>query len=175
MADTPTGGERSPEYNRGWAEGHSTAMDDCNPVIDRLQRALRVASHSPHDRDGAPDDASGFSTCSSCGAILIDAERARPDALREALPALADRWLAEVTMALPDGTEPLPIVSLNVRAFAVWAAAVDTNRQRESVNRALSEALATPMYPWLDEYGPAKAWEVAMDLVRAALADGGER
>lgn len=36
----------------------------------------------------------------------------------------------------------------------------------------MREALDTPMYPWLVEYGPAKAWDEAMDLIRNALAAG---
>lgn len=32
------------EYNRGWADGHSAALDACNPIIEDLQRQLAAAS-----------------------------------------------------------------------------------------------------------------------------------
>jgi hypothetical protein len=65
---------RRREYNRGWADGNAAALDACQPVIDRLQQALRVAAHSPHDQAGEPVE--GFPVCSVCGAIQTDAERA---------------------------------------------------------------------------------------------------
>lgn len=39
-------------------------------VINRLTRALRVATHKPHDKSGPSDPDSGFPTCSECSAIL---------------------------------------------------------------------------------------------------------
>jgi hypothetical protein len=38
--------------------------------VARLQQALRVASHEPHDQAGAPIE--GFPVCSICGAIQVD-------------------------------------------------------------------------------------------------------
>ena len=38
----------------------------------RLATARRVSAHTPHDRNGPPDKASEFPTCSECGAILTE-------------------------------------------------------------------------------------------------------
>lgn len=42
-------------------------------TVDRLQRALRVAAHNPHDQDRTDPD-SGYPVCSVCGAIQTDLE-----------------------------------------------------------------------------------------------------
>lgn len=70
----------SADYNRGWADGQARALDSTQPVIDRLQQALRVAHHEPHDQGGEPVE--GFPTCSVCGAIQTTADKGT---LREAL------------------------------------------------------------------------------------------
>ena len=44
--------------------------DPRDETIERLTRALRVASHSPHDQAGEPVE--GFPVCSICGAIQTD-------------------------------------------------------------------------------------------------------
>lgn len=37
---TPEEGEKSPDYNRGWADGQASALDACQPVIDSLQATI---------------------------------------------------------------------------------------------------------------------------------------
>ena len=37
-------------YNRGWADGNASALDACNPIIEQLQTALRVATNAPQER-----------------------------------------------------------------------------------------------------------------------------
>jgi hypothetical protein len=44
---TPEPSDRSPDYNRGWADGQASALDACQPVIDGLQAALRAATPDP--------------------------------------------------------------------------------------------------------------------------------
>lgn len=39
-------------------------------VMARMREAARVAACSTHDQNGPSDEASGFPTCSKCGAIL---------------------------------------------------------------------------------------------------------
>lgn len=79
-------------YNRGWQDGNATALDACNPIIERLQTALRVAAHSPHDQAGEPVE--GFPVCSVCGAIQTKVTGETE--LRAALDAALDRGIRAV-------------------------------------------------------------------------------
>lgn len=48
--------------------------------VERLKRALTVASHSPHDQKGEPIE--GFPVCSECGAIQTDLYQPDPATIR---------------------------------------------------------------------------------------------
>lgn len=53
----------SPEYNRGWATGNASALDACNPIIDR-QGAIIAEVHRRHHYN-AP-----FGGCEECRTLL---------------------------------------------------------------------------------------------------------
>ena len=55
-------------------------------------------------------------------------------------------------------------------AALIAALATEAPALLDRLERALF-ALETPMYSWLTEYSPEKAWEEAMDLIRAALGE----
>ena len=72
----------------GWNKEDATVLvDDLIAVvaskdratIERLTRALRVNTHSPHDQAGDPIE--GFPVCSVCGAIQTLAALAQPEPL----------------------------------------------------------------------------------------------
>ena len=39
----------SSEYNRGWADGNASALDACNPIIDRLMTERDVLADDEHE------------------------------------------------------------------------------------------------------------------------------
>jgi hypothetical protein len=88
MPDTLTR-EEIERLRRSWeaAPGGTTSIkyglqliahiDALAAANERLTRALRVATHSPHDQKGEPNE--GFPTCSECGAIQTGGSPTMPD------------------------------------------------------------------------------------------------
>ena len=102
------------------------AADTARPdprTIERLTRALGVANHSPHDRDGEPNPESGFPTCSGCGAILTAADTARPvgQNVQDVQDALDEAW-REAEAALPEGWVITDLVLVALDGVTRWKA-----------------------------------------------------
>lgn len=70
-------------------------------VIKRLTKALAVATHSPHDQDGEPNE--GFPVCSVCGAIQTATIPAATDGGLRAADRLADGVMAALRLRLMTG------------------------------------------------------------------------
>lgn len=88
-----------------WEQWSHDPEREC--VCDRLRRAATVAECAEHDEDGPPADASGYPTCSKCGAILTAAalppEQGEPRLLRWLRAAPTRRMFAR---ALGGGEHP---------------------------------------------------------------------